>query len=160
MDKQIIKKSLENYARKYVLLFNQYDREVGTGMYDIDKLDKDYERRYEKLFDKFLEEISAPELRLVKENKTLVYDYNDKFWVEVVEGKNYRSAWLQHKRNHGGYDFPKMYLCGSAIEDPERITDEFDIFLDRVEGAIREKDSCGDDRIQTYNDLYVGDIEE
>ena len=158
MDKQIIKKSLENYARKYVLLFNQYDREVGTGMYDIDKLDKDYERRYEKLFDKFLEEISVPSLRLKKENTVKVYDYNDKFAVEVVEEKEYRSAWLYHKRNNG-YDFPKAYLCGAKIEDTERITDEYDMFLEEVVNTILKKDSAGWDNIDYYNELYVGEEE-
>ena len=158
MDRTLVTRALEDYTRKYNLLINQYDREVTKGA-DIEELDKDYDGRFSKLIDIFLEEVSMPKLRLIKENKSLVYDYNEKFVVEVIEEKNYRSAWLHHKRNHGGYDYPKMFLCGSAIEDPERITDEFDIFLDRVISTIREKDSCGADRIQTYIELY-GDDEE
>ena len=151
MDKQFITKALENYTQRIVLLTLEYERK----MINVE----DYDRRSDKIKEKFLEEMSAPELRLVKENKTLVYDYNDKFWVEVVEEKNYRSAWLQHKRNHGGYDYPKMFLCGAAIEDPERITDELDIFLDRVKETILEKDSSGCDYIDAYNALYVGEEE-
>lgn len=158
MDKQNIRRLLEDYSRKYVLLYNQFERHSKSGE-DLVKLDEEYERRFKQLADNFMEEISGPSLRLIKKNTVDVYEYDENFYFEVVDENNYRSAWLYHKRSKWGYDYPKTYLCGAKIEDPERITDEYDIFLERVVNVIREKDSCGCDSIQTYYELYGGEEE-
>lgn len=59
MDKDIIKTALENYTRKYHLLNKSYEREMIKPDINIQELDEQFDRRYNKLVDLFIEEIKG-----------------------------------------------------------------------------------------------------
>lgn len=59
MDKDIVKTALENYTRKYFLLNKSYEREMVKPDTNIQELDEQFDRRYNKLVDLFIEEIKG-----------------------------------------------------------------------------------------------------
>ena len=137
MDKQNIKKALREYTEKYILINNQYDREKNI----TEEMDENYNRRFERLVDKFIEEISGPVLKLVEEKSVSVYEYKDNFCVEVNKNENNYSAWLYLKRSN--FNFPKMFLVTWENETEEDFLTNLLEYLNNT------------DDIQTYKELYV-----